>query len=113
MFRKGARFEDATFDQVRRKARQLRAEVALGGDPLKEKADAKAVPVYASLAAQYMVDAELHCRSYQTIRGYMENHIIPRWGRTPLTDIDGRAVAHWLASKRADGLAPARWRRSG
>lgn len=79
----------------------------MGGDPAAKKADAKAVPFYAELAAQHMVDAELHCRSFTTIRGYMEKHIVPRWGRLRLTEIDGRAIAHWLATKRADGLAPA------
>ena len=37
----------------------------------------------------------------------MTKHILPRWGKVRLTDIDGRAVAHWLAAKRTDGLAPA------
>lgn len=102
-----AKWGDATFDQVRRKARQLRSEVTLGGDPAAAKAAAKAVPLYAELAAMHMADAELHQRSFSTTKGYMEKHIVSRWGRVRLTDIDTRAVAHWLASKRDEGLAPA------
>ncbi len=102
-----AKLEDATFDQVRRKARQLRSEVTLGGDPAAAKAAVKAIPQYAELAAQHLVDAKLHQRSYDTTEGYMRLHIMPKWGKVRLTDIDGRAVAHWLADKRAEGLAPA------
>lgn len=102
-----AAFGDAPFAQIKRKAEKLRSEVTLGGDPAAAKAAARAVPLYSELAAMHMADAELHQRSFSTTRGYMEKHVVPRWGRVRLTDIDTRAVAHWLASKRDEGLAPA------
>ncbi|WP_375381523.1 tyrosine-type recombinase/integrase [uncultured Sphingomonas sp.] len=102
-----ARWEDATFDQVRKRARQLRSEATLGGDPSAQKAAAKAVPIYAELAAMHMADAETHQRSYSTTEGYMRVHIVPRWGRVRLTDIDPRSISAWLAQKREGGLAPA------
>ncbi len=102
-----AAFGDAPFAQIKRKAEKLRAEVALNGDPAAAKAAAKAVPNYAELAAMHMADAKLHQRSYSTTEAYMRNHIVVRWGRTRLTDIESRAVAHWLAAKRDEGLAPA------
>ncbi len=102
-----AKWEDATFDQVRRKARQLRSEVTLGGDPAAAKAAIKAIPLYSELSAMHLADAKLHQRSYTTTEMYVRRHIIPRWGKVRLTDIDGRAVAHWLAAKRDEGLAPA------
>lgn len=102
-----AKWEDATFDQVRRKARQLRSEVTLGGDPAAAKAAVKAIPLYSELAAMHLADAKLHQRSYDTTEMYMRRHILPKWGKVLITDIDGRAVAKWLAAKRAEGLAPA------
>lgn len=102
-----AKWEDATFDQVRRKARQLRSEVTLGGDPAAAKAAIKSIPLYSDLSAMHLADAKLHQRSYDTTEGYVRLHIMPRWGKVRLTDIDGRAVAHWLAAKRDEGLAPA------
>lgn len=102
-----AAFGDAPFAQIKRKAEKLRAEVSLGGDPAAAKAEAKAVPIYAELAAMHMADAKLHQRSYSTTEAYMRNHVVVRWGRVRLTDIDSRSVAHWLASKRDEGLAPA------
>ena len=101
------RFDDVTFAQAKRAAQRLRSEVVMGGNPAAERAKMKAVPLYAELAAQHMADAQLHQRSYSTTEMYMRRHIVTRWGKTRLTDIDPRAVAQWLAAKRAEGLAPA------
>jgi integrase len=79
----------------------------MGGDPGARKAEAKAVPLYAELAAMHRADAALHQRSYSTTEMYVRRHILPRWGKVRLTDIDSRAVAQWLAEKRGEGLAPA------
>ena len=102
-----AAYGDAPFAQVKKKAERLRSEIVMGGDPAAQKAEARAVPLYAELAAMHMADAELHQRSYSTTEAYVRNHIVPRWGKVRLTDIDSRAVAQWLAKKREEGLAPA------
>jgi len=101
------RYEDITVALARKTAQRLRSEVVMGGDPAAKKAQIKAVPLYAELAAQHMADAELHQKSYSTTEMYVRRHIVPRWGMVRLTDIDSRAVAQWLADKRAEGLAPA------
>ena len=79
-----AAYGDAPFAQVRKKAERLRAEVALGGDPAKAKAEARAVPVYAELAAQHMADAELHQKSYATTEMYVRRYLVARWGKVRL-----------------------------
>jgi integrase len=101
------RFEDISFAAAKKAAQRLRSEVVMGGDPGVRKAAAKAVPLYSELAVQHLADAKLSQHSYDTTEGYMRLHILPKWGRMRLTEIDGRAVAHWLADKRAEGLAPA------
>lgn len=100
-------FGDAPFAQIRKKAEKLRAEVALGGDPVAKKAEAKAIPLYGELAAQHLADAKLHQKSYSTTEMYVRRHILPKWGKTRITDIDSRSVTQWLADKRAEGLKPA------
>lgn len=99
------RYEDVTFAVAKKTAQRLRGEVGIGNDPAAEKAERKAVPIYADLAAMHMADAKLHQRSFSTTEAYVKNHLIPRFGRVRLTDIDGRAIAHWLASKRETGLS--------
>lgn len=101
------RAEDISFAVARKAAQRLRSEVVMGGDPAAKKAEAKAVPRYAELAAMHLADAKLHQRSYDTTEMYVRRHLLPRWGKVRLIEIDGRAVAQWLADKRAEGLAPA------
>jgi integrase len=101
------RFEDVSFSAAKKRAVQLRSEVVMGGDPRAKKAEAKAIPLYRELSAMHLADAKLHQRSYSTTEGYMRLHVVSRWGKVRLTDIDSRAVGQWLADKRAEGLAPA------
>ena len=101
------RCEDITLAQARKAAQRLRSEVVMGGDPGAAKALIRSIPVYSELADMHLADAKLHQRAYSTTEMYLRRHIIPKWGRVRLTDITARAVAQWLADKRAEGLAPA------
>lgn len=101
------KYEDLTFDQVRKVARRLRSEVVLGGDPVAKKAVEKSVPLYIELADQHLTHAETYQRSYEATEMYMRRHILPRWGKVRLTDIRQQDIAKWLAEKRAEGLKPA------
>ena len=46
-------------------------------------------------------------KSYEDVESVIRVHILPRWGKTRLTDMNSRSVAQWLEEKRAKGLAPA------
>jgi integrase len=99
--------DDITCSVARRAAQKLRSEVVMGGDPGAKKALAKSIPLYRELSAMHLADAKLHQRSYATTEACVRLHILPRWGKVRLTDIDSRAVSQFLADKRAEGLAPA------
>lgn len=101
------RADHITVSQARKMAQRFRSQVVMGGDPGAEKAAIKAVPMYRELAAQHLAEAKLTQRSYSTTEMYMRCHILPRWGKVRLTDIETRAVSQWLSEKRAEGLAPA------
>lgn len=98
---------DISADKARKIAQRLRSEVVLGNNPAVEKAEKKAVPTYAELAKQHLADAKTYQRSYTTTEMYMNNHIVPRWGKLRLSEIKGQDIALWLAQKREEGLAPA------
>jgi len=102
-----AAFGDAPFAQVKRKAERLRAEVQLDGNPAAAKAAARAVPTYAELAAQHAAFAETHLRGWESVEMILRVHLVPKWGRTRLTDVTAQAVGQWLAEKGRSGLAPA------
>ncbi|MBS0333963.1 MAG: site-specific integrase, partial [Proteobacteria bacterium] len=94
------------FAKAKKKAEQLRAEVVMGGDPGAKKALAKSIPLYRELADMHLAHAK-ELRSYSTLEMYVRRHVVPKWGKMRLTDIDSRSVEQWLADKRAEGLAPA------
>lgn len=100
------RYEDLSFDQVRKTARKLRSEVVLGGDPVQQKAAVRSIPTYSDLADQHLAHAKTYQRSYDTTELYMRRHILPRWGKKRLTDITQPEIAKWLAEK-GEKLAPA------
>lgn len=101
------RYQDVSFAAAQKAAQRLRSQVVLGGDPSAKKAEAKSIPLYRELAELHLADAKLHQRSYTTTEMYMRRHIVPRWGKVRVTDIDSRGVAQWLSEKHAEGLARA------
>lgn len=101
------RIEDVTFAAAKRQAQRLRSEVVLGGDPVSAKAEAKAIPLYRDLAAIHIADVKANLKSYATTEACMRNHILPKWGKVPVTEITNRTVSLWLAEKRAAGLSSA------
>lgn len=99
--------DDVTCAAARKKAQELRSEVVMGGDPGAKKALAKSIPTYGELAEKHLAFAKLHLKSYNDLESCMRIHIVPKWGKTRLTDITSQAVGQWLNEKRVDGLAPA------
>lgn len=101
------RYEDISFATAKKTAQKLRSEVVLGGDPVAKKAEIKSIPLYRDLADLHLAHAKLHQRAYTATEMYIRRHILPRWGKVRLTDIEPRAISQWLADKLAEGLAPA------
>lgn len=99
--------DDVTCAAARKKAQELRSEVVMGGDPGAKKALAKSIPLYAELAAKHLAFAKIHLKSYDDLESCMRVHIIPKWGKTRLTDMTSQSVGQWLNEKRISGLAPA------
>lgn len=97
------RYEDITFAVAKKMAEKLRSDVVQGGDPGAAKAAVKAIPLYSELAKMHLADAELHQRSYSTTEMYIRRHILPKWGKVRLTDINGRAVAQGVAPRLQSG----------
>lgn len=98
---------DITFDQARKKAKELRSNVTLGGSPAAEKAVRKAIPTYNELADQHLAHAKTYQRSWQNTEMILRKYLRPKFGKMRINDIKPQAIAVWLAELRASGLAPA------
>lgn len=99
-------FNDITFAAAKKRAQQLRSEVVMGGDPSAQKALIKLIPSFGDLASKHL-DFIKDTKSYASVEMCMRVHIVPRWGKTRLTDMNSRSMAQWLSEKRASGLSPA------
>ncbi|SFO81686.1 site-specific integrase [Qipengyuania nanhaisediminis] len=100
------RYEDITFAQAQKKAKRLRSEVVLNGDPAERKKQTKAIPTYAKLAEQHLDHARTYQKRPENTQAVLERHLIPKWGKFRLDEITPQAVSRWLAEKRKS-YAPA------
>ena len=100
------KYESITFQQAKAKARKLRSEVELNGNPAAKKERSKAIPTYADLAQQHLTHARTYQKRPENTEAVLRVHLIPRWGAMRLDEINQQDVAQWLAEKRKV-LAPA------
>lgn len=100
-------YGEITFDQARKKAKELRANVVLKGDPVAEKVERKAIPTYNELADQHLAFARTYQKTPSNTDAVLRLHLRPKWGKLRLNEITPQAVATWLSDKYAEGLAPA------
>lgn len=98
---------DITLAQARKKAKELRAQVVLGGDPAAKRKEKKAVPTYNELADQHLAYAETYQKVPENTASVLRVHLRPRWGKLHLDEITTQDIAKWFAEKRDAGLAPA------
>lgn len=103
----GALGTDITFDQARKKAKELRANVVLQGDPVAEKVKRKAIPTYDELADQHLAHARTYQKTPSNTESVLRLHLRPRWGKLRLNEIKQQDVAKWLAEQYEKGMAPA------
>lgn len=100
-------YGDITFDQARKKAKELRANTVLLGDPAAEKAERKGIPTYDELADQHHAFAKTYQKTPANTESVLRLHLRPKWGKMRLNEITPQKVAAWLAEKYEEGLSPA------
>lgn len=104
--RRIAPYGDVSVSEAQKIARKWRADVIMGGDPAAQKAEKKAVPTYAELAAQHLEHARLHLRRPENVERIIRVHLLPRFGRERADAMTSQMISSWLAEKRKT-LAPA------
>ena len=93
-------YDAITFAQAKAKARKLRSEVELDGNPAEQKERKKAIPTYAELAQQHLDHARTFQKRAENTESILRVHIIPKFGRMRLDEIKQQDIAKWLADKR-------------
>jgi integrase len=100
-------YHDITFDQARKKARTLKSEVTLGGNPAVAKTEKKAIPTLDELADEHLAFAKTYQKDHASTEMILRRHVRPKWGKLRINQIETQEIAKWLAEKRETGLAPA------
>jgi integrase len=98
--------------EARKIAQRLKAEAITGRNPAQERKEKRRVPTVAELSVRYLEYARTYKRSHDIDERYLRLHLLPRFGRLHLDQLDQTEIMDWLASKVAAGYAQAtvnRW----
>lgn len=100
-------FDSISFDKARTEAEKLRSRVVLQGNPADERQAKKVIPTMAELAQIYLEQVR-YKKSWCTDETQLRVHILPKWGKVHLDELDPVAVVQWAKGIHAQGrYAPA------
>lgn len=94
------RYGDISFEAAKRKSKELRSSIVLGGDPSRERADRKAIPTYAELARQHLEHARTFHRRPENTEVILRKYLVPEFGKLPINMIQPQAIEAYLAKLR-------------
>lgn len=98
--------QDLPLELARKRADELRGQIALGHDPAAQKAVLRCVPTFQEFATRYL-DYVMHSkRSWQTDESLLRNHLLPRFGTRHLDEIRKDDIIALHHGRRAEGAAP-------
>ena len=99
---------DISLADAKKKAKQLKSEIALGSDPSQEKKDKEAVPTLTEfMEDMYFPHVRTRKRTAAKDEEYFRLRLKDRYGRMKLTAIKKRDLQLFLSGLRDEGLAPA------
>jgi integrase len=107
------RFGEITIDQARRKARELLLEVHNGGDPSREKMEARQAPTMADLCDRYMrewAEPRKKPSSVKSDRRLIDKRIKPALGSAKVAAITDNDISNLMHDLRATPIEANRTR---
>jgi integrase len=96
-----------TLRQAKRKAKQIKAQAILGGDPQRERQERRSIPTLRSFVEErYLPFVQTYKRSWQTDEIVLRVHALPRLGHLFLDEITTERITEIVAAMRRDEYAP-------
>jgi len=99
-------YTDISFEAAKRRAKELRSQIVLGGNPAQEKADRKAIITYKELSRLHVEHAEGHLRSHANVEAAHRLYLTPKFGKLRLNEITPQSIEKYFAELR-QRMAPA------
>jgi len=98
---------DLSLEQARKRANELRSQIAMGQDPCEEKEIFRQIPTFeAFIDDQYLPYVKSYKRSWETDVSLLKNHLLPRFGKRYLDEVTRQDIVKMHADRRASGAAP-------
>lgn len=98
--------QSLTLADARTIANQYKLKIAMGTDPVQEKATLRAVPTFANfMADRYMPFVKGYKRSWVSDDSYLRNHLLPALGKKHLDEIGKHDVIAFHHGMKAKGYA--------
>lgn len=92
---------------ARKKAKELKAKIALGSNPQEEARAAKAVLTVKEYFEEKYLPYAIRKRSYRYDESMVRVRIVPKFGHLRLNQLTRHAIQTFHSELRAEGLAPA------
>lgn len=100
-------YPDISFEKAKREALKLRSRVVVGENPLEDKQSKRLVPTVQELSVRYLDYVRTYKRSHSNDARALRLHILPKFGRMRLDELEPEAIAAWFRKKVEEGLSPA------
>jgi integrase len=107
-----ANVADLSFAEAKREAIRVRSRVVVGKNPAEERKVDRTVPTLAQLSERYLDHARSYKRSADIDERYLRLHLLPKFGKRRINQLDRTEVLEWLNAKVREGYAQAtvnRW----
>ncbi len=107
-----ANVADISFAEAKKEAIRIKARVSVGKDPVEQRQANRRIPTVNELAERYLEYARTYKRSHDIDERYLRLHLLPRFGKLHLNQLEQTVIMDWLQSKVAEGYAQAtvnRW----
>lgn len=98
---------DLSLAQAKTLADRARNKIAMGEDPLEEKAILRQVPTFAQfIDAQYLPYVKTYKRSWDCDVSLLKNHLLPRFANRYMDSITRQDIQKMHHDRKAEGAAP-------
>lgn len=107
-----ARTAEVSFAQARKEAIRIKSRVVVGKNPAEERHANRRIPTIQELSERYLEYVRTYKRSHDIDERYLRLHVLPKWGKKHLNELDQTELLEWFNAMVADGYAQAtvnRW----
>lgn len=107
-----ANVADLSFAEAKKEAIRVRSRVVVGKNPAEERKAERTVPTLAQLSVQYLEHVRSYKRAPEIDERALKLHLLPKFGKRRINQLDRAEIVEWLAAHVRDGYAQAtvnRW----